>query len=145
MVSHGKISLRDPNLRTCVLKSAERTLSELCGNVPVVFVGNAPCGFLKYQYPAKAQSSENCDGAKVISNKKSFACQCLLVCVAFSERTLFLQVFFYKAVLKEGVNGVLNPPSKDVSDYMWLTKEELRSYIASTKFQRTVKNFLVEI
>ena len=46
------------------MQCAERTLSELCGNTfTAAFMGNAPCGFLKYRYSSK--KTEEFVGAKV--------------------------------------------------------------------------------
>ena len=47
------------------LQSAEAALSELCGEIDAKFIGNAPCAFFKYKYPAASQEKEQCDGAKV--------------------------------------------------------------------------------
>ena len=40
-------------------------LSDLCGEVNAKVLGNAPCGFMQYSYPATVQKKEQCDGAKV--------------------------------------------------------------------------------
>ena len=47
-------------------------MKETCGDVEALFIGNAPCGVYKYNYPKDVQSEEKFDGAKVIQTNFAF-------------------------------------------------------------------------
>lgn len=46
--------------------AAERILESTCGSeLKAIFIGNAPCGFYRYKYPAPVRHRTGCVGAKV--------------------------------------------------------------------------------
>jgi len=94
-------------------QAAERVLSSTCGGgVQAKFIGNAPCGFIKYKYNTKNPSPEQAVGAKV---------------------------FYFKAQLK---SGDVIKSSPDVENFVWITKDQLSEYVPSSYEQSLNKFIL---
>ncbi|KAI8142054.1 39S mitochondrial ribosomal protein L46-domain-containing protein [Fennellomyces sp. T-0311] len=101
-------------------EAAERQLEEECGrDLDVWFVGRQPVGF----YKQVASKSSDGSGSKVS-------------CVFYVE----LRTFFMKARVYAGQVQ----PSKQVSDYAWLTKEELGDYLPPD-YYNAVKDSLSDL
>jgi large subunit ribosomal protein L46 len=97
--------------------AAERAVASLCGpHLCATFLGNAPCGYYAYRYPPPMQTSSGCSGAKV---------------------------FFFKAQHRSG-QVALSDKDKTVSDFMWVSADDLNQYLVPT-YARRVKKFLLDL
>jgi len=95
--------------------AAERILRTCCGeSLQAQFMGNAPSGFYKYKYSKDPPTDGQPVGAKV---------------------------FYFKAQLK---SGDVIKSSPEVEDYLWLTKEELPSYVPAS-YADNLDKFLLEL
>ena len=79
----------------------------------VYFASNSPSAHYSYEFPTKINTSEGFLGTNV---------------------------FFFRAMYVEG-NVQLN--SNELSDFMWVTKSELKDYVDSSYFE-AVKDVLFE-
>jgi large subunit ribosomal protein L46 len=80
--------------------TARRELAEECGkDMHLWWLGHSPVGWWAYPYPKEAQQHHNAPGAKI---------------------------FFYKTAYSYGTPV---PDQKEVVDYLWVTKSELKQYL----------------
>lgn len=98
-------------------EAAERVLNSCSeeNTMKVKFWGNAPVGVYKYKYPKDVQDKLGAQGAKV---------------------------FFFKATLMKG--DFKHRPNGAISDYKWLTREELDSHLM-TGYSDALKRFILPV
>jgi len=86
-------------------KQAEETLKEKCGeNLTFYFSSNGPCAHIFYEYPPEIKQKYKKEGG---------------------------MTFFYKS---EYISGNIELDFKDLVDYKWVTKAELKEYLDTTYY-----------
>ncbi|KAI9141827.1 hypothetical protein BKA69DRAFT_1038150 [Paraphysoderma sedebokerense] len=94
--------------------AAKRELLEECGkNMDVWMVGKMPIGVYTYDYQQPSKT-----------DKKR------------AEKASAAKIFFHKAHI---LSGRPQPDMKEVSDYAWVTKSELKNYVDKEYFENVVE------
>lgn len=104
-------------------------MREECGETLTLFshfMGNAPIGHVKYEYPAafRAQSSAEAKG----KGKGQ------------GEGLKGAKVYFHHALW---LGGDVTLDTREVVDHLWVTKEELPEYIKSPELLALVNDILI--
>jgi len=81
---------------------AEMNIKNVCEDLDLHYVGNAPAGFINYVYCADAKASTSAYGASL---------------------------FFYRAQLLEGDTRKILDENKNIQDYAWITAEEISNFV----------------